>query len=185
MVVLITSSHRPSRRTRSFLKDLNKVIPNSLRVNRGKKTFDDLALIALNNGLKYVLIVSEVNANPLRMTIYGVNEKESKLVRLVELRLSGVKLLREIPDSQRPLNIRRLVIDPKDLDVLSEVSGLDKFLEALRVEIKPVDSIVRVSDYMLVKPKKLDGDVELSFICLGSMKICGPIIRVRRVVTYG
>ena len=42
-MMLITTSHRPTRRTRSFGHDLEKVLPNSLYLTRGKKTIQDFS----------------------------------------------------------------------------------------------------------------------------------------------
>ena len=49
-MILLTTSHRPTRRIRSLCNDLTRSIPNSIRVNRGKMNFFDVAAKAIELG---------------------------------------------------------------------------------------------------------------------------------------
>lgn len=184
MTILITTSHRPSRRTRSFVKDLNKVIPGSIKVNRGKKTLKDLALLSLNLGINNVIIVSEVNANPLKIRFFKLDEKEINIIKTVSLSLSSVKLLREIPNAQIPLNIKRLLIDPSNLIHLRNIEGLDKVLKILNVEVEAFNEVLKKSDCIGVTIKETKEGLKVTFLCLGSMKICGPTIKIKKIIDY-
>ncbi len=92
--MLITTSHRPTRRTRSFGHDLEKVFPNALYLTRGKKTLQDLLMEAYDRGYERLLIINVWKGNPLKMTFIKVSPTDWGY--LGYLYLHGIKLQREI-----------------------------------------------------------------------------------------
>ncbi|WP_461865541.1 ribosomal biogenesis protein [Thermococcus sp.] len=93
-MMLITTSHRPTRRTRSFGHDLEKVFPNALYLTRGKKTLQDLLMEAYDRGYERLLIINVWKGNPLKMTFIKVSPTDWGY--LGYLYLHGIKLQREI-----------------------------------------------------------------------------------------
>ncbi|GAB6102569.1 ribonucleotide-diphosphate reductase subunit beta [Thermococcus atlanticus] len=93
-MMLITTSHRPTRRTRSFGHDLEKVFPNALYLTRGKKTLQDLLMEAYDRGYERLLIINVWKGNPLKMTFIKVSPDDWGY--LGYLYLHGIKLQREI-----------------------------------------------------------------------------------------
>ncbi|AMM54287.1 ribosomal biogenesis protein [Pyrococcus kukulkanii] len=93
-MMLITTSHRPTRRTRSFGHDLEKVFPNSLYMTRGKKTIQELLMEAYDRGYERLLILNVWKGNPLKMTFIKVDPKDWGY--LGYLYLHGIKLQREM-----------------------------------------------------------------------------------------
>ena len=93
-MMLITTSHRPTRRTRSFGHDLEKVFPNALYLTRGKKTIQDLLMEAYDRGYGRLLIINVWKGNPLKMTFIKVSPDDWGY--LGYLYLHGIKLQREI-----------------------------------------------------------------------------------------
>ncbi|NJE03204.1 ribosomal biogenesis protein [Thermococcus sp. MV11] len=93
-MMLITTSHRPTRRTRSFGHDLEKVFPNSLYLTRGKKTIQDLLMEAYDRNYERLLIINVWKGNPLKMTFIKVDPEDWGY--LGYLYLHGIKLQREI-----------------------------------------------------------------------------------------
>lgn len=93
-MMLITTSHRPTRRTRSFGHDLEKVFPNALYLTRGKKTIQDLLMEAYDRGYERLLIINVWKGNPLKMTFIKVSPADWGY--LGYLYLHGIKLQREI-----------------------------------------------------------------------------------------
>ncbi len=63
-MILITTSRKPGRRTRSFCKELSRAIPRSLYVNRGKASIEDIWRHARNEGFYRILVVGETKGNP-------------------------------------------------------------------------------------------------------------------------
>ncbi|CAB49198.1 ribosomal biogenesis protein [Pyrococcus abyssi] len=93
-MMLITTSHRPTRRTRSFGHDLERVFPNSLYMTRGKKTIQELLMEAYDRGYERLLIINVWKGNPLKMTFIKVHPDDWGY--LGYLYLHGVKLQREM-----------------------------------------------------------------------------------------
>ncbi|MFA4661452.1 ribosomal biogenesis protein [Pyrococcus kukulkanii] len=93
-MMLITTSHRPTRRTRSFGHDLEKVFPNSLYMTRGKKTIQELLMEAYDRGYERLLILNVWKGNPLKMTFIKVDPEDWGY--LGYLYLHGIKLQREM-----------------------------------------------------------------------------------------
>lgn len=93
-MMLITTSHRPTRRTRSFGHDLERVFPDSLYLTRGKKTLQDLLMEAYDRGYERLLIINVWKGNPLKMTFIRVNPEDWGY--LGYLYLHGIKLQREM-----------------------------------------------------------------------------------------
>lgn len=91
--ILITSSHRPSRRVRSFINDLARTLPKAVRINRGKKSIEDLRDLMKLAGYRALIIVNTWKANPGRIDAY-LREGEA-LRRIGSLYISSIKLSRE------------------------------------------------------------------------------------------
>jgi len=92
--MLITTSHRPTRRTRSFGHDLEKVFPNSLYVTRGKKTIKQLLMEAYDRNYGRLLVINVWKGNPLKLTFIRVDPDDWGYMGYVYLH--GIKLQREV-----------------------------------------------------------------------------------------
>ncbi len=93
-MMLITTSHRPTRRTRSFGHDLERVFPCSTYVTRGKKTVRELLMEAYDRNYRHLLIVNVWKGNPLKLTFIRIDPEDWAYLGYVYLH--GVKLQREI-----------------------------------------------------------------------------------------
>ncbi len=91
--ILITSSHRPSRRVRSFINDLARTLPKATRINRGKKSIEDLRDLMRLAGYRVLIITNTWKANPGRIDAY-LREGEA-LRKIGSLYISSIKLSRE------------------------------------------------------------------------------------------
>ena len=69
MGMLITTSRKPSSRTRSFARSLERVL-NSKSINRGKMSIRDVILKAKALGHLKIAVISEMKGNPSRMDFY-------------------------------------------------------------------------------------------------------------------
>lgn len=176
--LLITTSREPSRRTRSFVKDLVLAVPHAVKVNRGKATYSDLAVRATSLGAYGVLIVLERKGNPSAL-LYAEPEG-LHLRKLFLLKVSGVSLLREVPGSQSPHGLWELVLVPRTVP-----KGLPELVSGYLAEsLKP--RLVERPEGRCVELKVLgSGDGALvSFICTTTDRECGPRFTVTKVVDY-
>lgn len=92
--MLITTSRKPSNRTRTFCKDLRAVVPGSLLMNRGKRDFQSLMDSARENGYSRVLVVQESHGNPARIDSVSVAEENWEWGPVLEF--TSVRLSREV-----------------------------------------------------------------------------------------
>lgn len=176
-MILITTSHKPSPRLRSFVKDLSAILPRSVKVNRGKKTMEEICLEAYSRGLKYVAVASERRGNPGRIDIYELGEGGRATPRkLATLVLKGVRLSREDPEAIRLYNPASVSIDYAGC-LSNECFGLaDIFLAIFGGILKERGDVVIVledSGYLTVSFKSPHG------------RRAGPTLRILRAVFHG
>jgi U3 small nucleolar ribonucleoprotein protein IMP4 len=179
-LILITTSHRPSQRVRSFVKDLASVLPRAVKVNRGKSTLRDLYYDAVGLGVKRVVVVSTWKGNPGTIWVYEpLKPPEQRLGLLLSLRLRGVRLSRETPGAVRSRRSRSLGVYPEGGEEQRLLADMlvRGFLGRLVFdpETPGFDSVA------VVRPA--EGLVaEVGFLCGG--KRCGPLLRVVGAVDY-
>ena len=77
--MLITTSRKPSQRTRSFCKSLNRVFKSEY-TNRGKMSIRDVLLKSSEIGFNKTAVISETKGNPSKIEFY--NEKGDILISL-------------------------------------------------------------------------------------------------------
>lgn len=161
---VITSSRNPSVRLRNFLNDLEAIIPNCVKINRGKLNNEAIFSIAKAIGSKYLVVVEAYKGNPWKILVYNVVSNYLKY----SLTLKGVSTLSDFRIKRSKINGRGCIrkIDCKefiqffiDLDLLMisnsncvyyidvlkkqdfcEISFKDKFQ-------KYVGPIIRVDDF--------------------------------------
>lgn len=114
--MLISTSRKPSQKTRKFCKTLARVT-DSTSVNRGKMNMRELLLKALEVDELNLAIVNESKGNPSKITFYS-NKGEVLLVILITVVLENEKL--NIAPSQL-----KVVSKIEKLNVLSDILDLD------------------------------------------------------------
>ncbi|MCY0867911.1 MAG: ribosomal biogenesis protein [Desulfurococcus sp.] len=176
-MLLISTSHRPSQRTRSFTKDLASLIPYSARITRGKMRLSDLAAEAYRRGLQYILIVCESRGNPSQLLVYRIEASTGlfQVSRYAVIKLKGVRLSRENPLSTRVYNPRSIGIDYENCttDLCFTLADL---LLAIFFKV--------LGNQPDVKVVLEDGEaVTMRFYSSVNRQV-GPLIKVREVTVY-
>ncbi len=96
-MILITTSRKPSRKTRSLARELSRMIPFSTYITRGKKPIEDLVEIARTKGYNRIAILKEKHGNPFKfdfIEIDGANWNyldESLIFNLIKLQREIIK----------------------------------------------------------------------------------------------
>lgn len=170
--VIVTTSRKPSPRSRSFVKDLVSVLPGGVRLTRGHRSHVDLAWEALRVNANRVVIVGEWKGNPGVMRVYEPLEG-FKLKHLVTMVILGVKLAREAGAS-KPVSPRLLVVEADGSSISEEFS--EALVRAFHAKLKaPSD----VKDYVVARLEGLSEDtVKLSFHWKGAL--VGPQLKLRK-----
>ena len=87
--MLISTSRKPSQKTRKFCKVLARTT-DSTSVNRGKMNMRELLLKALEVDEYNVAVVNEIKGNPSRISFYS-NKGELLLTLLIGVTLENEK----------------------------------------------------------------------------------------------
>lgn len=115
--MLISTSRKPSQKTRKFCKNLAHAT-DSTSVNRGKMNMRELLLRALDEDEINLAIVNEIKGNPSRITFYS-NKGEVLVTVLISVTTTN----------------ERLNISPSKLKIVSEVQKLNCLSDILGFEL--------------------------------------------------
>lgn len=115
--MLISTSRKPSQKTRKFCKNLAHAT-DSTSVNRGKMNMRELLLRALDEDEINLAIVNEIKGNPSRITFYS-NKGEVLITVLISVTTTN----------------ERLNISPSKLKIVSEVQRLNCLSDILGFEL--------------------------------------------------
>ena len=176
MKVLITTSREPSQRTRSFVKDLVSVIPNSERVTRGKMSTEDLIYEAEDRDAERVVVVEEKQGNPSKLIVYDLSGKP-----IYTFILRGVSLGRE--RDSRAYGAERVCVRLYHL-LPGAVEIAKAFADAFGLEVVESPEETGMCD-LILDVEEEEGYWKVFFRIPSSKKVVGPIIRVKKVVRGG
>ena len=128
--MLISTSRKPSQKTRKFCKNLARAT-DSTSVNRGKMNMRELLLKAIELDEFNLAIVNEIKGNPSKITFYS-NKGEVLLVILISASIEN----------------ETLNIAPSKLKIVSEVERLNALSEILDIELvdKAEDNYILISN---------------------------------------
>ena len=114
--MLISTSRKPSQKTRKFCKDLAHAT-GSTSVNRGKMNMRELLIKALEVEEYNLAIVNEIKGNPSRISFYS-NKGELLLTLIIGASEENEKM--NIAPSQL-----KIVSKVKELNILSEILDME------------------------------------------------------------
>jgi len=171
--ILVTSSHRPSRRVRSFINDLVGTIARARKINRGKKSLEDLVEIMILEGYRILIVVNTWKANPGRMDIYRRVDKN--LVKIGYIVIRSIKLSREQRVSICSIMFPKIVSDKclsTTCEAVKEILKAILEMEGNQEGVKVEDGIVHMED----------GDDMIYIWFSRNGEKCGPRIGIRSAV---
>jgi U3 small nucleolar ribonucleoprotein protein IMP4 len=114
--MLISTSRKPSQKTRKFCKNFARVT-DSTSVNRGKMNMRELLLKALEVDEFNLAVVNEIKGNPSRISFFS-NKGDILLTILIGASEGNEKM--NIAPSQL-----KMVSEVEELNVLSEIFDFD------------------------------------------------------------
>ena len=175
---LITTSRRPTRRTRSFCKDLQQALPRAIKINRGKMSLSDVALKAIELGANRVILISVYKGNPGRIRFFSASSR-SFYELPPTINIAGVKLLREFPRA-KSMNPSSLFILPQagsSSEVVLFAEALSAALNAEVVSSELLNNLTSNSAILRLVPKS-NGFCRILFTDKFGVPI-GPLINVK------
>jgi len=186
--VIITSSRRPTPTTRRFIKSLLMILPNSIRISRGKLSFNMLALQALDVGSDKLLVVRNKKGNPGYIDVYIVNEikPELKLTKFCTLYICGYSIPRSVyKNSVQQFKPKRIVVNINALSNIDNESIVECLLIGFNVKVcNDLRNGVSIcsSDTITIDIKRVSKNSRRPFyeIMFKNMeeRVLGPVIRI-------
>jgi len=127
-LIVIGSTRKPTQRVRSFIKELNWVIPQSTRLTRGKQGLVDFCEAARDIGASCILLVGSFHGNPGRLGFLHLIE-DSWMFKPPTIILKSVHLLREsrhdsIPPSKLLYIVPETDNDTANAEILANTLGM-------------------------------------------------------------
>ncbi|MEW9490747.1 MAG: hypothetical protein TQ35_0000805 [Candidatus Aramenus sulfurataquae] len=98
--IILTSSRDASARTRSFLNELEIIIPNSLKINRGRRSLDEVFSLAYRLGASSVLLVLTDKGNPSKLELYSISHNIVNLE--YKLKIESLSLISDVKLKKAP-----------------------------------------------------------------------------------
>ncbi|MEM3923121.1 MAG: hypothetical protein QXZ48_02360 [Zestosphaera sp.] len=179
--LLITTSREPSRRTRSFVNDLVRVVPNSIKFNRGKATYEDLAAITKHYSSHGVLMVLEKKGNPSALT-YLVPGDTTNLVKKYLMLMSSLKLLREIRGHQIPYNVKKLVLNFSRVPQGFPQRVCEVLIEIFRPAL--IHESTEPTEAIELEVTGNENIASIAFYCSSTGRACGPAFNITKILCY-
>ncbi len=181
--VIITTSREPSKRTRSFIKDLACLAPWIIRLTRGKLTFTELIEHALGENASTLAIVCERKANPSIIRIYDLTQplQNNLPIHAYTLFLKGITLSREKGRRTANLQVEKAVIESEPP---SSDTDRDMVLAAIKLFNAEISSY-KESNALIIRIKKEYWGYKIEFKDSRTSRWVGPIIRVEGVKKIG
>ncbi len=118
-MIAITTSRKPSRRTRRFCRELEVVLPLSQYFNRGKASLRLFADRAKADGLYRVLIVGETKGNPSIVRVLDLHGEPFSWMG--QFYISDVSLLLDRKERPRRVDADDLVVNADEWPFLRDV----------------------------------------------------------------
>lgn len=179
-MILLTTSRRPTKRIRTFCSDLARSIPNTVRVNRGKMSLQELAENAVERGLDRIIAIDRWKGGPGKIRLYKMGQ--GKLVEIPpRIYVKGVRLQRELKKREKAVN--SLAIGRQPEESLSEIpmllDALSDFLSVPVVVFDEADSSYEAVMRVYCDDAQLK---HLSFFLLPSTTEIGPHITISHLI---
>ena len=182
--IALSSSRDPSVRTRQFLNELAEAIPNSVRINRGRMSIDELVVHAIEKGARYVMYIMTKKGNPLAIKFIEIDKKRATYRWLpFVIKLIGVKLIVDMPIRRAvKRKAKSAIIVMLDYHEVGDI--LTQILNIPAIQTRDLDQFQRKYDTIIVvRPvyDRPDFTGEIQFLDGEDFGPKGPIIRISKV----
>lgn len=182
--IALSSSRDPSIRVRQFLNELAESIPNSVKINRGRMSLDELVVRAMEKRAKYIFYVMTRKGNPLAFKFIEIDYENSTYRWMpFVIKLIGVKLIVDMPVRRAiKRKAKSAIIVMFDYHEVGDI--LSQILNIPVIYTRNLDQLQGKYDTIIVvRPvyNRPDFTGEIQFLDGEDFGPKGPIIRISRV----
>lgn len=176
--IIITTSREPSQKLRMFVNELVSVIPYSKKLQRGKRTFEDLYLALKSYGADRLVVVGDWRGNPSTFSAYSPNIGGTFLSKIFEFNIKGVSLVRDIRGSLPKIRPRKIGVSLLELEEDDALKFAEKLSQTLHATMIYKVHMFEECDVVVEVEKCLECKFKLLFIDPKTGSIIGPVIKV-------
>lgn len=181
--VLLTTSRRPTKDLRTFCRDLSYVLPNVLRVNRGKLSLEGVAEKAAELNAGKAVIVDRWKGVPGKIQLFRVGEKGLEGTSPL-IYLKAVKLRRNfeevMPRGRRIKSVAMVRFDKNFLEIERLENALSRFFGILPISFEEAISGGYDAAMQIVRDKL--GRLTIMFRLIPELVEVGPRIVISHLV---
>lgn len=176
-MLLITTSHRPTRRIRALGHDLKRMMPSAIQMNRGKLSFEEVVEQARISKANRVMFLQRWKGGPGKIELYELNSGVELFFPVIYL--ASTQHQNEL---QGRVHVKkRLVIIKPQVDAL-ELKHLSESLSTF-LDIPLVERGQAVKDFEIgMTFGKMDSRLAMSFESLSENIEIGPRLVIRNLV---
>ena len=177
-MILITTSHRPTRRMRTLCNDFHRVLPNTIRINRGKLNFEGIVEKALDAKADRMIIVERWKGGPGKIRLYTVSLEAGQFYPIIYLVSTKTQ-----DDLGRRKTIRRdlaITIQQNAPEKIIRLAhALSQFLKIPLFKGAPEDPNLQASIHMSGLKRY---EAKIAFTMPPIVEEIGPILIVKNLV---
>lgn len=181
--ILLTTSRRPAKNTRTFCRDLSNTFPNVVRINRGKLSLDGVAEKAIGLDAEKVIAIGKWRGDLGKIRFFRIGEKGLDAIPPL-ICVKGVRLRRDFEENVSRERKMKFVAIAASERTSSEVKRLENVLsEFFNI---PVFSLKEIYDRNFDAAMQISADapnrIIITFKLIPELVEVGPQIRVSHLV---
>ncbi len=177
-MIAIGTTRKPTQRIRSFIKELSRVIPGSMRLTRGKQGFAEFCEAANEFGATRMLLVGAFHGNPGRIGFLDYSGETWEFYPPTII-IKSAQLLRETQHGS-PRSIKKLVVLP---DAPHDQNKAKLLAEALNVPCIDRDTLPNSQSHTVVLRVGISRYKAMDFVSLDETQLLGPSMKVKHFLT--
>jgi rRNA maturation protein Rpf1 len=181
--ILLTTSRRPVKNTRTFCKDLSNIFPNVVRVNRGKLSLGGVAEKALELDAEKTIIIGKWMGDSGKIQLFKTSEKGLDVIPPL-IYVKGVKLSRDfkekVPRGRKLKSVAIAASERTSLEVKRLENVLSEFFNIPVFSLKEIYN--REFDAAMQIAADPSNHIIITFRLVPELVEIGPHIRVSHLV---
>jgi rRNA maturation protein Rpf1 len=178
-MILLTTSRRPTSRLRTFCRDIARVIPGTMRTNRGKMSLKQLAERAVEEGISRLVVIERWKGGPGRIKLYRIEGGEI-VQEPPQVYIQGVRLQRELERGE--VTVKSLMIGKPENETSDVIMLAEVFSDFLGIPIMNANEpLSRYKAAIEIRRSKTER-ISLSFLLIPRMTEIGPRVTISHLV---
>jgi len=175
--ILLTTSRNPTPRIRTLCNDLARVLPNVVRISRGKMNTDEVAERALEHDAERVVIIDRWHGGPGEIKVFRIN-KSGLVSTSPIIRIAGIKLQREFAVSKVKPARSIVSLAPNNSEKVSSLAEI--FSKLFGLPVLSMGEAVKAGSTLMAISHEMGNKVAITFMVEHKHEV-GPRIVVSTV----